>query len=295
MTPKAQAAESPELRVKSSTSGQAPFTIVASGIRSPEGPAADRMGNVFLVSRWTGLVIMVDAAGQVRELVNTRGKPQSVAMLESGDLLVADAIKRALYRITQHGQISTIADHVDGTPLLGPNDLVVGPKNVVYMTDPGVKMEAVGRVVRVDLENRRVTVLADDLLFPNGITLSEDGHFLYVAESTRHRVWRYPLLDCRRLGCRELFHQFDDHYPDGMAFDAVGNLLVTLHGAGTLMVLSPSGALLESIFTGGAGCTNCVFGGSDFQTLYVTEDDQQALLRMRWPHPGQSLFSRSLS
>ena len=37
------------------------------------------------------------------------------------------------------------------------------------------------------------------------------------------------------------------------------------------------------------------FGGDDFQTLYLTEDDQQALLSTRWYIPGQRRYSRSFS
>ena len=39
------------------------WQIVASGIVSPEGPAVDRDGNIFLVSRWTGKVVQVTSEG----------------------------------------------------------------------------------------------------------------------------------------------------------------------------------------------------------------------------------------
>ena len=66
------------------------WKTVARGIVAPEGPAVDRSGNVFLVSRWTGRVVKVDADGRVTDVVHTGGKPQSVALLESGDLLLAE-------------------------------------------------------------------------------------------------------------------------------------------------------------------------------------------------------------
>ncbi len=96
------------------------------------------------------------------------------------------------------------------------------------------------------------------------------------------------------FGPPKVFHQFKEFMPDGIAFDSAGRLLVALCGGGTLAVLSPWGELVESISVGGVNCTNCVFGGSDFQTLYVTEDTQEALLKIRWPVPGQRRFSRSL-
>lgn len=270
--------------------------IVATGITSPEGPAADRHGNIYLVSRWKSLVVKVDAAGNVSEVINTGGKPQAVALLPSGDLLVADCVNHALYRVTPTGQATTVCSIANGKPLLGPNDLLIGPDEIVYMTDPGDDMEALGQVVRVDLRTGTATCLADGLLFPNGIALNHPASHLYVAESTRHRVLRYPLSDNgQRIGNAEVFHQFDDFYPDGMAFDSAGNLLVALHGGGVIAVLAPNGRQIDAIPAGGKQCANCVFGGDDFQTLYIVEDSQQALLKTRWHNPGQQDFSRSLN
>lgn len=270
------------------------WKIIATGIVSPEGPAVDLSGNVFLVSRWTGRVVKVDPQGQVTEVVQTGGKPQSVALLETGELLLADARNHALHKISPSGSLSTVAETVSGGRFLGPNDLVIADGRIVYLTDPGLDMEAAGRILRIELATGRTDILADGYRFPNGITISADGRWLYVAESVTHRVLRFELRDAgKRLGPAELFYQLADHHPDGIAFDSDGNLLVTICGGGMLDVVSPRGQLVASIPTGGADCTNIVFGGDDFRTLYLTEDKQEALLATRWPVPGQRRYSRS--
>ncbi|MBM3970997.1 MAG: SMP-30/gluconolactonase/LRE family protein [Planctomycetes bacterium] len=270
------------------------WKIVATGIVSPEGPAADLSGNVFLVSRWTGRVVKVDPQGQVTEVVPTGGKPQSVALLETGELLLADAKNHALHKISPAGSLSTVAETIGGQRFIGPNDLVIADGRIVYLTDPGLDMQGPGRILRIELDTGRTDLLADGFRFPNGITISADGRWLYVAESVTHRVLRFELLDDgKRLGPAELFYQFADHHPDGIAFDADGNLLVTLCGGGTLDIVSPDRQLVASIPTGGTDCTNIVFGGADFRTLYLTEDKQEALLATRWPVPGQRRYSRS--
>lgn len=271
------------------------WTIAAAGIIAPEGPAVDLNGIITLVSRWTGKVVQASPAGRVTDLVQTGGKPQSVAWAPSGRLLLADANNHALQEIDpRSGTLSTLADRVDGRPFLGPNDLVVSDANVVYLTDPGLDMEAPGQVLRIELSTGHASVMADGLRFPNGITLSEDGHRLLVAESVTHRVLAYELLNQgRRLGPAEVVCEFPDHHPDGIALDSDGNLLVTLCGGGTLEVVAPDGSVIASLPIGGAHVTNCVFGGPEFRTLYVTEDDQQAVLCAEWPAPGQRRYSRS--
>jgi gluconolactonase len=228
-------------------------------------------------------------------------------------------------RAGEAGVCEELLTHCEGRSLLGPNDLCCTPAGVVYLTDPGLVLGEPGQVLRVDLsallgdpsgprgdcsrEGSRAldatrlvatrlvaTRLVDGLLFPNGITMTADGRFLLVAESWTHRIWRYALEDQgRRLGPASLFHEFPDHYPDGMAFDSEGNLLVALHGSGHLQVLRADGTRAATIPVGGVGCTNVVFGGSDFRTLYVTEDEQQALLKTRWHCPGQRAASRSMA
>jgi gluconolactonase len=269
---------------------------VAEGILSPEGPAADSAGNVYVVSRWTGRVLRVSPDGQAAEVVQTGGKPQAVALADDGTVYVADAKNYVLYRLAADGATQPVVDAAAGGPLLGPNDLVIAGPDAIYLTDPGLDMQAPGRVLHVNPRTGEARILVEGLLFPNGVALTDDGRFLLVAESSRHRVLRYPLRDAGlRLGEAEVFYQFDDHYPDGMAFDAAGNLLVARHGSGCLEVIDPQGRRIASAPVGGRGCTNCVFGGPDFRTLYVTEDDQQALLAARWPVPGQRRFSRSRS
>ena len=272
------------------------WTTVAHGIVAPEGPASDRQDNVYLVSRWTGRVLKVDASGQVSDVVHTGGKPQSVAFLQSGDLLLADAENHALQRITPEGVLTTVADTVEGQHFLGPNDLVVGDGRVVYMTDPGLNFAEPGRILRIEIDSGRTSILSNGHHFPNGITITADGRYLMIAESVTHRVLRFELLEGGgRLGQVEVFYQFPDHHPDGIAFDAKGNLLVTLCGSGRLAVVSPQRRIIASIPTGGSNCTNCVFGGDNFQTLYLTEDCQEAILSTNWPVPGQKQFSRSLT
>lgn len=271
------------------------WTKIACDVVSPEGPAARSDGALALVSRWTGRILLVFPGGRVEEVAQTGGKPQSVAWTQSGRLLLADARNLALQEIDPaSGELRGVADTVDGRAFLGPNDLVISDNDIVYLTDPGLSLDTPGQILRIDPSTGQVSMLASGLRFPNGITISADGRWLVVAESAAHRILRFELSDNgNSVGPPETVHQFSDHFPDGIAFDSAGNLLVALFGNGTLEVVSPDGRIAASIEVGGRYPTNCVFGGSDFCSLFLTEDDQQAVLSATWPVPGQCRFSRS--
>src|SRR5207248_51006 len=73
---------------------------------------------------------------------------------------------------------------------------------------------------------------------------------------------------------------------DGMRCDVDGNLYVTRHGKGTVVVLSPAGKVLREVGVLGSSPSNLCFGGPDGRTVYVTEVEKRRLVRVRVDRPG---------
>jgi gluconolactonase len=60
---------------------------------------------------------------------------------------------------------------------------------------------------------------------------------------------------------------------DGMGLDCAGNVYLSSHGAGEVLVISPAGMQIGSVSIGASGVTNVAFGGADRTTLYITRLD----------------------
>ena len=128
---------------------------------------------------------------------------------------------------------------------------------------------------------------------PNGIIVSPDGRYLYIADNNNNthggsrKIFRYELdrngdLPERKSGgWKVLFDWKDGRGPDGMKMDSAGRIYVA---AGTnkatefettrfkagCYILSPSGRLLDFIPVAPDECCNCAFGGKDGKTLFIT-------------------------
>jgi sugar lactone lactonase YvrE len=81
----------------------------------------------------------------------------------------------------------------------------------------------------------------DDVTFANGLALSADGRHLYVAETFAHRVFRIPILAGGRAGRREEVAGLGTALPDGLAFDAEGNLYVGCYEPSQILRIDPAG------------------------------------------------------
>jgi sugar lactone lactonase YvrE len=71
-----------------------------------------------------------------------------------------------------------------------------------------------------------------------------------------------------------------------MRCDVDGNLYITRHGKGTVVMVSPKGDVLREVDVLGKNPTNICFGGDDGCTAYVTEADQKRLVQFRVERPG---------
>lgn len=137
--------------------------------------------------------------------------------------------------------------------------------------DPSMKTDR-GGLYRID-PDRTVTRMADHVNMSNGIAWSPDNHFLYHADSRPGQVYRYPFdLEKGTVGPREIFIDYADKpgRPDGCTVDAEGYLWVAEVEAGRVSRYSPEGELDRSISLPVSKPTSVAFGGSDFETLFVT-------------------------
>jgi gluconolactonase len=284
---------------------------LADGFDWSEGPVWRRSGGYLLFSdvprntiyRWQekqGLTVFLRPAGYVGPDPPGRELGSNGLTLDAQDRLVmADHGNRQVARLDESNFTkTTLADRYEGKRLNSPNDLVYRSNGDLYFTDPpyglkGLNDDPAKELAFSGVYRRtpagQLTLLTQELRFPNGIALSPDERTLYVANSDPERaIWM--AYDVQADGTvargRVLFdatplaRQGRKGLPDGLRLDSRGNLFAT--GPGGVLVITPDGRHLGTITTPQA-TANCAFG-DDGSTLYMTSHSR--LLRVRLTTKG---------
>lgn len=279
---------------------------LAEGFSWSEGPKWRRSGGYLLftdvpkntIYRWKegeGLSVFLRPAGLGLGDGGGGDVGSNGLAFDSQDrLTMADHGNRQVARLDEDDFTKTpVAARFQGKRFHSPNDLVFHSNGDLYFTDPPYGLKGghasplkelpFAGVYRVT-PSGEVTLLAQDLRFPNGIALSPDETTLYVANSDPERaVWMaYPLRPDGTAGpgrvlfdATPLVKQGKKGVPDGMAIDRHGNIFGT--GPGGVLVLTPDGKHLGTIDTGQA--TANVAWGDDGSTLYMTAHMQLQRVR----------------
>jgi gluconolactonase len=263
----------------------------------PEGPAWDGHKNLFASSCYGGWISIIspDSSGvflRAGDSPFTLAKTNGLTFGPDGALYACDFGVGAVLRIAMDGKSEIVAAGYQGQKFNRPNDLAFDPRGALYFTDPHSydRNKPDGAVYRLDLKNRKVTLVAAELAFPNGIAFSADGRWLYVCESARERILRFRVGRGGKLHDRNVFIELHGGDPDGIAFDTEGNLYVAHFGGGAIHIISPDGKLAASLSTPGKKPSNLEFAGPDLTTLYVTEDETNAIYKLEVKVPGLRLF-----
>ncbi|WP_447724340.1 SMP-30/gluconolactonase/LRE family protein [Sphingomonas koreensis] len=199
-----------------------------------------------------------------------------------GRMLVADYKGHRILAVSKAGEVSI---HVALPGAHQPNDIALAPDGTIYASDPDWKNGG-GRIWRIDRQGR-AAILEDGMGTTNGIEVSPDGRRLYVGESVQRRIWVYDIGADGTLSGKRLFAGFADHGLDGMRCDRDGNLYVTRHGGGTVVILAPDGTIRREIRLKGRLPSNVAFGGRDGRIVYVTMQDRGAIEAFRSAVPGR--------
>jgi gluconolactonase len=234
------------------------LTELAEGLDHAEGVCWDPDRGVL----WAG-----GEAGQLYR-VTLDGGFEEVTRLPHFVLGVAVDGAGAVYACCQHEGVwrwdGTTASRVaDGFAFA--NYPAFGPDGTLYVSDSGSGWGANDGCIRAGGE-----VLSREAPhFTNGLAVTRDGAWLWVAESFEPRVGRIELA----TGRYEEVVRIDGTVPDGLAFDDGGGVLIScyrpdrvhhLSAAGELTIVAedPQGTLL-------AAPTNVCFAGPQLDRIVV--------------------------
>jgi sugar lactone lactonase YvrE len=230
-------------------------------------------------------VFSYDADGREEPVVEVEGQPSGLGWLPDGDLLVVSMKDRRVLRRAADGSVS---EHADVSAITSGhlNDMIVDRRGRAYAGNFGFDLMGGGRpatasLVRIDPDGR-ATEAADDLWFPNGMVITDDGT-LVVAETFGARFTAFTILPDGELADRRVWAQVEatpepgdtetmlsaiTFAPDGCALDAEGHIWAANALGGVLCRVAPGGEIVEEVTVpDGLGVFACGLGGEDGRTL----------------------------
>ncbi len=260
-----------------------------------EGPVLDTQGDLYVTDIPFGRVFRITPQGEWDLVAQWDGEPNGMKFLNAGQLLVTDYRNGLVVLDIQSGQVRPFLERRNSERFKGVNDLVFDSKGNLYFTDQGQTglHDPTGRVYRLAPEGR-LDMLLSNVPSPNGIVLSNDERFLFVAATRGNCVWRMPLLaDGSVSKAGQFFTSYGPSGPDGLAMDESGRLLIANPGLAYVWVLGPR-AEPEEVLMGpsGASITNLAFGGTERKTLYCTDSTHGHILKADMSAAGTRLHSR---
>ena len=130
--------------------------------------------------------------------------------------------------------------------------------------------ENVGKLYKVDT-NKKISVIEEDLGIPNTFVWSPDNKNFYFTDTLNGTILSYNFeLESGELSNKKNFATFDRGHPDGSTIDTDGCVWNCRWGGSCIVRFTPSGKVDQIIEMPVQNITNCVFGGKDMKTLFVT-------------------------
>jgi sugar lactone lactonase YvrE len=239
-------------------------SLLGEGLVRPECVLATKAGDLYTAD-WRGGVAHLKPDGTQTLYAGTTAdlpeglRPNGIALERDGSFLIANLGSEAggVWRLTRDGQVTPVVVEVDGQPVPPSNYVVrdhdgrlwftvstrLKPRSLDYRRDSASGFVAV-------LDARGARIVADGLGFTNECQISPDGRWLYVNETYGRRLSRFPILAGTKLGPRQVVHQFGEgQFPDGLAFDAEGQVWIAGVISNQLIRLDPERRTAEIVLS----------------------------------------------
>ena len=204
---------------------------------APEHVACDAQGRLY-TSLDGGAVLRSDTQGQWLELGKTAGRPLGLRPDGQGGLWIADSMAGVLH-MNSTGEITLLANDLDGVPLRFVDDLDVDSNGRIWFSDASQRFDytqvaldffegsRTGRLLRYDPATQQTDVMMEGLFFANGVTLGPNEDYVLVNETGMgrvHRLW----LKGEKAGQQDVFIDELPGTPDNIRFDGENTFWIAL-------------------------------------------------------------------
>lgn len=297
-----------------------PWTIVAEGLRFPEGPVVMKDGSVLFVQIESKEISRLTPGGKVEQVAQLDGGPNSLCVGPDGAVYIANNGGRFTFTVRngfnspgapppgfagggkiqrldlKTGKVTTVYDTLDGHPLVAPDDLIFDRKGGLWITELGLRPRT-GAIYYAPRLGQPLTVARAGMTGPNGIGVSPDGKLLHV--SMGQNLYGFDIDGPGQLSTRTYAPDgvqgplHENSGADSLKIQADGKVAVcSLFRPGGITVIDRAGKAEFLGFPDRFVC-NLAFGGKDMRDCWLMLSGLGKIAKVRWPTPGQTPFFRA--
>jgi len=269
------------------------LSVLVSGLDHPEGVAFGQDGKLYAGGE-SGQVYRIDMDAKTHEqIASTGGFCLGMALDAAGNLYVCDMGLAAVMRVTPTGETAVYSKGPAERPFSVPNFPVFDAQGNLYVSNSGNWGQKNGLIYRV-APGGAATVWSEAAAdYTNGLALSPDGRYLYVVESALPGIARIGIAADGQPDGYEVVVRLPQTVPDGIAFDAAGNLYIACYAPDRVYRYTPSGTL-ETLWDDWSRLTlnaptNLAFAGKNLDVLVLASLGGWSLAAATLPVKGQAL------
>ena len=270
-----------------------------------EGPAFDRLGNLFVSSIDDGSILKITPDKKIITILKQDGLlPDGIAIHKDGRLFLA-CLSGNIVAVNPDGTgLTYINVKYHGFPK-AVNDLVFDSKGNLYITGfSGTPANPSGCVYRYSSDFKEIKPVYGNLAAANGIALAPEGNVLWVSEMCRNTLNRIELeedgITVKPMAGASIACRFTGSPGgcDSMAVDIDGNIYQAIYLQGRILVLNNMGIPIANVLIPGRDegkllhSTNVAFKpGTDEVYITVSGDGGAWIYNFKGLATGLELYS----
>lgn len=261
----------------------AEIRLVSDQFSFTEGPAADKLGNVYFTDQPNDKIYFWDwKTNKIAEFRTGSGRANGTFFDENDNLITCSDENGQILKINKSGVAEILIKDFNGKRLNGPNDLWLDKKGGIYFTDP-LYVRDYWKDFHQEIKEKNLyyrnsegeIYKIDTFTQPNGIVGSQKFKKLYVSDIDAGKTYVYDIIGDGKLANKKLFCNLGS---DGMTLDNQGNLYITGNG---VTVFNKNGEQIHHISVPENWTANVTFGGENFSTLFITASKSVYTLPMK--------------